>query len=417
MKKIIFFVWSMVFAINFSYSQTVQVLDTILPFDDIHWANMNCSALLFSSDSIAAYGSDYRIGANLYYKDFFNFQNEGEAYFQISFNNQGQWQAEQVRINGSKSPALSSGYSSNTPYFIHVKFNSDHSEDYVIATDNYDDAGGNIIETHTYNLSDKAWRLLASANFNYRFWDNYAGTSAYITLWEVRLKNVTPVDNSPNIISQETFDFEDGNIPVSIVPVETDWTVDMTEGYNSNASLHIEAPVTESRSVYMDLPENTVSITFDVKYQSETHKSAFFSVDSLASFDFDHSSIGCWKHYKWQFNDHQSHRVFWRVQGSNYDQLPGKLWIDNITVTYDNYSGIENAIHTESIIYPNPSNSIVYFNIKVNQYEIYNLEGELIKKGKITNHYISVNDLPKGLYWLKSYDRKGSFYFSKLLIP
>ena len=417
MKKLLFFMMSSVFVLNFSYSQTPQVLDTILPFDDIHWANMNCNTLLFSNDSIAAYGSDYRIGANLYYKDFFNFQNEGEAYFQISFNNQGQWQAEQVRINGSKAPALSSGYSQNARYFIHIKFNPDHSEDYVIASGNYDDAGGNVVETYTYNLSDKAWRLLASTNFNYRFWDNYAGTSAFITLWEVRLKNVVPVDNSPNIVSQETFDFEDGNLPVSVIPVETDWAVDTTQGFNSNASLHVAAPVGESRSVYMDLPENTVSISFEVKYQSETHKSAYFSVDSLAFIAFDHSSIGCWKPYKWQFNDHQPHRVFWKINGGSYDQLPGKFWLDNIKITYDDYSGIKDEIHNKLIIYPNPSNTIVKFNIQVNQYEIYNLESVLIKKGKITNRHISVNDLPKGLYWLKSYDPKGTSYISKLLIP
>ncbi len=417
MKKLTLFLLSLVFVLNLSYGQTPQVIDTILPFDDIHWGNMNCSAIQYSNDSIAAYGSDYRIGVNLFYKDFFNFQNEGEAYFEISYNSGGQWQAEQVRINGSKAPAMQSNYTSNTHYYIRIKFNQDHSEDYVIASGNYDDAGGNVVETHTYNLSDKAWNILSSSNFHVKLWDNYAGTNSSITVWQVMLKNVIPVDNSPNIVSQEIFNFEDGNMPASLVPTETDWSVDTTQGYNSNASLHAEAPVGEERSVYMDLPENTVSIEFDVKYQSETHKPAYFSADSLAYAYFDHSSTGCWKHYKWQFNDHQPHRVYWKIAGTAYDQLPGKLWIDNIHLTYDNYSGINSENYTQNpIVYPNPAKHILHFTKPVQAYEIYDTTGKLIQKGRHNRQSIYLKIKQKGMYLIKAYDRNQRIEVSKFLI-
>ena len=416
MKNITLFL-SIVFLLNMSYGQTPQVIDTILPFNDVHWANMNCSAIHYSNDSIAAYGSDYRIGVNLFYKDFFNFQNEGEAYFEISYDNGGGWQAEQVRINGSKAPAMQSNYTSNTHYFIRIKFNQNHSEDYVIASGNYDDAGGNVVETHTYNLSDKAWNILSSSNFHVILWDNYGGTNSSITVWHVMLKNVIPVDNSPNVVSQETFDFENGNIPASLVPLETDWSIDMTQGYNSNASLHAEAPVGEERSVYMDVPENTLSIEFDVKYQSETHKPAVFSIDTLAGTHFDHSSIGCWKHYKWQFNDHQPHRVYWKIAGTAYDQLPGKLWIDNIHLTYDDYSGINSENYSQNpIVYPNPARKKIYFGQNIKTYEIYDLTGKLMQKGQNDQSGIYLKMLQKGIYLIKTHDHKQKIYVSKLIV-
>ncbi|WP_050019898.1 T9SS type A sorting domain-containing protein [Chryseobacterium sp. P1-3] len=66
------------------------------------------------------------------------------------------------------------------------------------------------------------------------------------------------------------------------------------------------------------------------------------------------------------------------------------------------------------IIYPNPAKDVISIKgMKDQKYEIYNTTGQLIQSGNIKDSKISVQNLLKGVYYLKIKDRNHTHTFSK----
>jgi hypothetical protein len=75
-----------------------------------------------------------------------------------------------------------------------------------------------------------------------------------------------------------------------------------------------------------------------------------------------------------------------------------KLFVENMAM--------DDLINSQNIlIYPNPAHNQIFVktnSILSNSFEIFNMTGKLVKKGKFeSNHPISISDLPKGLYIIK----------------
>jgi hypothetical protein len=75
-----------------------------------------------------------------------------------------------------------------------------------------------------------------------------------------------------------------------------------------------------------------------------------------------------------------------------------KLVVENMAM--------DNLINSQNIlIYPNPAHNQIFVktnSISSNSFEIFNMTGKLVKKGKFeSNHPISISDIPKGLYIIK----------------
>ncbi|WP_165852298.1 T9SS type A sorting domain-containing protein [Chryseobacterium pennae] len=76
-------------------------------------------------------------------------------------------------------------------------------------------------------------------------------------------------------------------------------------------------------------------------------------------------------------------------------------------MTWTCYSTLGVNESTKSVqlpIYPNPikNSEYLYLNKKVNEILIYNSEGRLIKKSNLKSNSILINDLLKGMYFLKT---------------
>ena len=395
------------FFLSFRLFGQSQTVDTILPLDVNHWLNMDCGQLTQIGDTLRVYGSEYRIGGNIHYKDFFNFQNEGEAYFKWYFINGSGPIAKMVRINGIPSPQLLRNFLPGVWYYVHIKINADHTADFNIATGNYHDQGGNTVQQEHYILNDNKWNMLKSTNVALRIWDNYGGTNSYLDVTEVRLKNVIPVPPQTPV-STQLLEFEDGQIPALIHPVETDWTIDSNTGFNSSHSLYVEAPPVESRSVYIDLPAGILSVSFDVMYKADTHKPAYVVIDSTAYANFDKSQTDCWKHYKWVFNDNLPHRIYWKIQGNSYGNNNGQLWLDNIELKYDHNVNVPDR-KKEISVYPNPVTGYIFIRpTHPTLVQLIDNNGKvLLKKLFKTPQAINISSFAPGIYLLKYKDSSG----------
>jgi hypothetical protein len=65
----------------------------------------------------------------------------------------------------------------------------------------------------------------------------------------------------------------------------------------------------------------------------------------------------------------------------------------------------------EFVIYPNPASNYIYlksFDNTVTSFELFNLKGELIKKGSVENEPVDVSAIGEGLYGIRIYNERGS---------
>lgn len=79
-----------------------------------------------------------------------------------------------------------------------------------------------------------------------------------------------------------------------------------------------------------------------------------------------------------------------------------QIFVSQINNSNSVLSTIETTNNTKISIYPNPAKETIYLsNIEETEYEIYDIIGKSIIKGKIIENHINVNSLPKGIYVLK----------------
>ncbi|WES97704.1 T9SS type A sorting domain-containing protein [Chryseobacterium arthrosphaerae] len=82
-----------------------------------------------------------------------------------------------------------------------------------------------------------------------------------------------------------------------------------------------------------------------------------------------------------------------------------RIAIDDLSWTCYSTLGVNESTKSGQLpIYPNPIRNGDYLNLneKVNEILIYNIEGRLIKKSNLKSNSILINDLLKGMYFLKT---------------
>lgn len=330
MKRILQF-WFLLGFILITYSQ--QTIDTILPLQEQYWKNPQCGQVISTNDTLKIFGADYRIGANVHFNGFFNFQQNSEVYIKWKFIPNG-WSGFSMGPSVFAPGGVTADIPNNQWLYTHFVIDAaTRSFTGNICTGNYDDMGGTVQHQYSYTIDDNRWEKLISSDVVLAFYDNYGGTSTEMQIAEVKLKHVYPVDYSGIIDGQILYDFEDNQIPANFnfSAYASNWQVIDTDGVNSTHSLYAEIPQHEESTLYIDV-EHAVKVSFDVKYESETHKYMRFQVDTVQAGMFDAYQNTCWKHFEWQFENQGPHRLMWKVFGTSYDQLSGKIWLDNIQI-------------------------------------------------------------------------------------
>lgn len=75
---------------------------------------------------------------------------------------------------------------------------------------------------------------------------------------------------------------------------------------------------------------------------------------------------------------------------------------NTVNITFQNLSINENSPENKINFYPNPVKELIFLSDFIDSdYEIYNLLGTIVLKGKSKDNYINVNQLAKGIYVLK----------------
>ena len=59
-------------------------------------------------------------------------------------------------------------------------------------------------------------------------------------------------------------------------------------------------------------------------------------------------------------------------------------------------------------IYPNPASDVLNISgiSEAADYEIYNIAGQKIDEGKVSNHHVNLNHLSKGVYFIQLKDKE-----------
>jgi Secretion system C-terminal sorting domain/Fibronectin type III domain len=396
---------------------TLQSYETAISLDISNWDNLNCGSLQQNGTGLRVYGTEYRVGAYLETQTFYNLQN-AEALFKWKINNNGSGLATTANINLIGGYQLTmSGVSPNHWYYTHVYINSDKTYTIKVADNNYDDDGGTVLYTYTGTISDTKWNLLGSDNIMIEFNDNYGGMNSYLDLDEVRLRHAAALDNTVNDSNKTTYDFEDGTLPSDYVFADNTWSNDSSSGYNGTHGLQVIVPINQSSSASLTLV-NTKRISFDVKYNGDTHKGARLMIDGNTVAEFDRSTSWCWKHVEWQLPDDAQHEISWYIAGTQYDEHSSLLVIDNVVIyKTDTALGLDKLNVNEFNYYPNPTFGFITLNARENieQIELYNLVGQkvMIKQPNVSTYQLNISNLKTGVYFMKVKvaDKTGKQYF------
>lgn len=88
--------------------------------------------------------------------------------------------------------------------------------------------------------------------------------------------------------------------------------------------------------------------------------------------------------------------------GFNGDAVAGVLHIDNITADVL-LIGFDDNTFNDLVTYPNPVSDILNIEsaVQVDNYQIFNVAGQLVSEGELEAQFLQVSDLSEGLYFLK----------------
>ncbi|MBT8263612.1 MAG: T9SS type A sorting domain-containing protein [Bacteroidia bacterium] len=95
--------------------------------------------------------------------------------------------------------------------------------------------------------------------------------------------------------------------------------------------------------------------------------------------------------------------------GFNGDAVAGVLHIDNITAD-DIFIGFDDNIFNNLVTYPNPVSDILNIEstVRMDNYQIFNVAGQLVSVGELEEQFLQVSNLSEGLYFLKLSNVSGS---------
>lgn len=148
-----------------------------------------------------------------------------------------------------------------------------------------------------------------------------------------------------------------------------------------------------------------------------TSANSMFKNSNLSCQNYDKTLMG------WQNNPETANFVQFKDNNMTYSSQDARNYLINTkgwTISGDIYNPncalTTNELQTKKIqVYPNPAKDFILIkNLKNNEdFEIYDLQGKLVKKEKYKNNQISLKNLSKGIYILKIPSQK---YVQKIII-
>jgi len=297
-----------------------------------YWAKARSGNWEKTAEGIKVYGTAYRGGNIIFSKSFYNFVNSelftkwmphgGKGYNYASF---GVGINIAPGIGGTTHHAYGKAHTriyDDTWYYTRIKINADKTYTAVMSTVDYDINGGVVVKSKSETLSSKPLAYIEKANIGVSFNDNYAGTSAYMIVAEVKT-DAAPVQMT--ILT--SYDFENTvDVPAQFM-LAGNWVID-TIGFNSSKSLHN----TDSLSSISLEVTDAAAVSFRFKCSGPYSSGFIFHVD-----DVEHWSGLCreilaqWNELIVPIPGTGTHTLKW----SSFNGA--SLWIDDITIyTVDN---------------------------------------------------------------------------------
>jgi len=303
---------------------------TQVPMQLSYWAKAFSGNWEETAEGIKLYGTAYRGGNWIFSKSLYNFVNSqlfvkwmpygGNGYNYACFTNTinmtpggiGGSTHHQYKVHR---PRIYDGIR----YYTRIKVNAGKTYTAVMSTDNYDINGGTVVKSDSGTISDECWEYIEKTNILVHFGDNYASTSTYMIVAEVKT-DATPVQTT--ILN--SYDFEN----VVDVPAQFNftgnWVID-TVGFNSSKSLHnADSPSSISLKV-----KDAAAVSFKTKCSGSYSSGIGFYVDGVSLWN---TSFLCreildkWNEWIIPIPGTGTHTLTWSsTKGA-------ALWIDDITI-------------------------------------------------------------------------------------
>lgn len=422
-------------------TMTAQQQTKIL-MDSTHWEKISCGNWITSPDSLSVSGTDYRIAGVVETKGFFDFSHS-KIYIKWKVKSDDKFMAVSLFAGGvalghfvttDHVYAGSKLINEGEWYYTQAQFHpADSSFTAIRSTGNFYDNGGTLYDSLRQKLSSKQWEFgILNGKIKAMIHDNYGGVNCSLTLDTVILVNAVE-RLCPDILSTQSFTFENGKIPAEIQTDSSSWFIADT-GYESKHSIYLDQTPGHSSWFEMNV-KGAAKISFDARFISgyswNAVMSASFAIDTLNQVIFDRSNMGCWHHFEWLLPDAGSHNLRWYSSYSgSYPQDNSQLWIDNIRVDYTETTGIQS--HNKNNIsllqcFPNPfvGNITIQYGLTKPSFvrvEIFNNVGQRIKildsgnynAGKYSIHW-HAGSLSSGIYSCKITTNNG-FVIKKLVL-
>jgi len=307
---------------------------TQIPMKLSHWAKSFSGAWEETAEGIKLYATSYRGGNRIYSRTFYNFVNSqlfakwmphgGNGYNYAGFYNAI---SGHCNVGGTTHHAYrvrNTRIYDDTWYYTRIKVNEDKTWTVIMSTGDYDINGGRVAWSQSrttsddlYGHSDDLWGYVERGNIHVIFGDNYAGTSAYMIIAEVKT-DATPVQTT--ILS--AYDFENAvDVPAEF-NFKGNWVID-TIGFNSSKSLHN----TDSPSRISLKVTDAASVSFKIKCSGPYLSSYRFSVDGVRHHDFlCREILDQWNEVIFPIPGTGTRTLKWSsIAGAS-------LWIDDITI-------------------------------------------------------------------------------------
>ena len=313
---------------------------TQIPMELSHWAKARSGDWEETAEGIKLYGTAYRGGNSISSKSFYNFVDSELFIKWMPYGGNGyNYAGFGVGINIAPGTGGTTHHAYGKArtriyddiwYYTRIKINADKAYTAVMSTGDYDIDGGMVVKSKSGTFSssyrpywgDKLLEYIERTNITVVFDDNYAGTSAYMIVAEVKT-DATPVQMT--ILS--SYDFEDAvDVPAQF-NFTGNWVID-TIGFNSAKSLHnTDSPSSISLEVI-----DAVAVSFRFKCSGPYSSGFTFYVDGIQRYTgLCREILDQWNELIMPIPGTGTHTLKWSSRDG------ASLWIDDITIyTLDN---------------------------------------------------------------------------------
>jgi len=193
--------------------------------------------LVESSDGLYMPAAPFKNGCKNYVcdgnyaetKERFNFQNGGDLYISFVADGGGQYMWFGTTLEGVPYIPLSTDHSWSGSFvvanklrlFLHLKINSNKTYSWTVCSGNYDDNGGTVLTKLDNTLSDSEYEKLSDTFVKIWLGDNYAGTDASMTVYEVKICTNSDSSSCTNtsLDCEATYDFFSNTLTIPCAKV------------------------------------------------------------------------------------------------------------------------------------------------------------------------------------------------------